>query len=113
MLQNKIGPCRIPRLVCELLDEVGCHHGIVEDIDTIVVEAAAAETDQAEVDSIATVESGPDGAAVVLKARYLSEALEVINANRIELHVSDGGQPIWLCAAGESVTGALIMRLRS
>jgi DNA polymerase-3 subunit beta len=49
---------------------------------------------------------------VALNPRYLLDALGVIDAELVELHIVDPSSSVWLCAAGEAHDGSIIMPMR-
>jgi DNA polymerase-3 subunit beta len=78
-----------------------------------LVIAATTDATDAEVETKIPVESGPDEAKVALSARFLAEALDVIDADHVELHTPAGRQPVvWLCAAGDTENGIIIVPMR-
>jgi DNA polymerase-3 subunit beta len=74
--------------------------------------SAVTDAADAEVESVIAVEAGAGDAEVGLSARYLAEALDVLDAEQIELHVSAGWEKIWVCAVGEAENGVVIMPMR-
>ena len=59
--------------------------------------------------------SAQGGAAdpIGLNGRYVEEALEgLAEAATVELHITSGAAPIWICAAGELHDGVVVMPMR-
>jgi DNA polymerase III sliding clamp (beta) subunit (PCNA family) len=69
-------------------------------------------SDPAEIISTIPVRGGGDIDEIGLSAKFLAEALAVIDAGDVEIHVTDRRQPIRLFGAGESETGVLIVPMR-
>jgi DNA polymerase-3 subunit beta len=76
----------------------------------LLVSAATAD---AEVESTLAVESGPGEARVALSARYLAEAIHVIDTEFVELHIPDRRGPVWICGVGQTENGIAVMPTRA
>jgi DNA polymerase-3 subunit beta len=76
------------------------------------VTAVTGGGDTAEVTSVIAVQGGAEGLEIGLLAKYLIEALDVIDAEFVELHVHDRTTVAWLCAVGKDETGIAIMPMR-
>jgi DNA polymerase-3 subunit beta len=74
--------------------------------------SAATETADAEVESILDLAAGPPDTEVGLSVRYLAEALAVLEGERVEIHIATDWGPVWVCTAGETENGVVIMPVR-
>jgi DNA polymerase-3 subunit beta len=73
---------------------------------------SATEPAEVEVETGIPVETGPGEAEIGLSVRYLAEVLAVLEGERVELHVPSGWGGIWVCTAGETENGIVIMPVR-
>jgi DNA polymerase III subunit beta len=80
--------------------------------DALTIAAVTDGSDPAEIISTIPVRGGGDIDEIGLSAKFLAEALAVIDAGDVEIHVTDRRQPIRLFGAGESETGVLIVPMR-
>jgi DNA polymerase-3 subunit beta len=76
--------------------------------------SAVTDTADAEVVTMIAVSTGPgEKIEIALSARYLSETLGVLEAERVELHLpANRGGSVWMCDAGETENGVIIVPMR-
>jgi DNA polymerase-3 subunit beta len=76
--------------------------------------SAVTDTADAEVETIIAAAGGPgDDIEIGLSTRYLAEALGVIEAEQVELHIpSDRHRAVCVCGAGEAENGIAIAPMR-
>jgi len=67
----------------------------------------------ADIENRVAIVSAPQECRFSLAATYLADALEVIEAERVELYVTDKRQlAVWVCGAGEPEAGITLMQQR-
>ena len=62
--------------------------------------------------TVLAVNAGTGEIEFGLSARYLAEALAVIDREQVELHITDRVSAVWVCGAGEPENGIGIMSMR-